>query len=279
MQSGVVVGAIDVGAPRNIGWAILSDGSEATGQDLDAFIDTFARLANDRPAALGFEAPLFIPVGRPTGKLTTQREGENGRPWSAGAGAAVTTLGLAVVTQVLDHLRTKLPNKRARLDWQDWPYLDDLLIFEAFVSGANHAGPGEHHLDALNAAKAFHESLGDLDAANAVVEENVLSLAGACMARTGWATTNADLLSEPCLVIRPGSDFQNARPVKKEHPVPKNICICGCGGETKGGKFLPGHDQTLRMAIEKAAGGLESLRAIMENHLGHSIEAQPKTHR
>ena len=57
-----MVGAIDVGAPRNIGWAILSDGSEATGQDLDAFIDTFARLANDRPAALGFEAPLFIPV-------------------------------------------------------------------------------------------------------------------------------------------------------------------------------------------------------------------------
>lgn len=49
------------------------------------------------------------------------------------------------------------------------------------------------------------------------------------------------------------------------------ICICGCGDNTKGGKFRPGHDQKLRAAIEDAAGGLEELRVIVERHVGHSI--------
>jgi len=55
------------------------------------------------------------------------------------------------------------------------------------------------------------------------------------------------------------------------------ICLCGCGEATKGGKFRPGHDQKLRVAIEEAAGGLESLRAIVEKHLGHEISTdKPK---
>lgn len=48
-------------------------------------------------------------------------------------------------------------------------------------------------------------------------------------------------------------------------------CICGCGEVTKGGKFRPGHDQKLRAAIETAAGGLESLRVIVEKHTGKTI--------
>lgn len=136
-------------------------------------------------------------------KLTTQRNGDNGRPWFAGAGATVTTISLAVVTYVLADLRTWLPATRATLDWNAWPHRDDLLIFEAFVSGTNHAGPGEHDLDALNAARAFRANLGDLDVANAVSEAHVLSLAGACMARTGWVEKGFGVLAQPCLVIRP----------------------------------------------------------------------------
>ncbi len=49
-------------------------------------------------------------------------------------------------------------------------------------------------------------------------------------------------------------------------------CECGCGQETRGGKYRPGHDQKLRAAIERAAGGLESLRLIIEQHVGHRIE-------
>ena len=50
-------------------------------------------------------------------------------------------------------------------------------------------------------------------------------------------------------------------------------CICGCGGRTKGGKFLPGHDRKLQAALEEAVGGIESLRAIVEKHLGKSVTA------
>ena len=199
----IVVAVIDVGSPKNIGWAILTGVTEETGQDLDAFIERFSELADGKPAALGFEAPLFVPIGRPLNKLTAQRAGENGKPWSAGAGATVTTIGLAVVSHVLTGLRKRLPRKFAILDWTNWPTDLDLLIFEAFVSGANHAAPGEHELDALNAARGFMAALPDLNAANAVSEPCALSLAGACMARTGWVETGHDILAQPCLVIRP----------------------------------------------------------------------------
>jgi len=51
------------------------------------------------------------------------------------------------------------------------------------------------------------------------------------------------------------------------------MCICGCGEETKGGRFRPGHDQKLRSAIEDAAGGLEQLRVLVEKHIGREIIA------
>lgn len=199
----ITIGAIDVGAPQNIGWAILFGTDVEHGTDLDEFIVRFAELSDGRPSVLGFEAPLFIPLGRPLKKLTSQRIGENGRPWSAGAGATVTTIGLAIVSHVLTGLREHNPKRRAVLDWNSWPNSNDLLLFEAFVSGDNHAGPGEHWKDALNAAEEFAEALPNLDAANAVSEADVLSLVGACMMRTGWAKTGGNLLSEPCLDIRP----------------------------------------------------------------------------
>ena len=199
----ITIGAIDVGAPHNIGWAILPGGEVEHGTDLDAFIVRFAELSEGKPSALGFEAPMFIPHGRPLNKLTAQRNGDNGRPWSAGAGATVTTIGLAIVSHVLTGLREYGCQRRAVLDWNSWPNNDDLLLFEAFVSGDNHAGPGDHWKDALNAAEGFAAALPNLGAANAISEDEVISLIGACMMRTGWAETGSNLLSEPCLVIRP----------------------------------------------------------------------------
>ncbi len=42
------------------------------------------------------------------------------------------------------------------------------------------------------------------------------------------------------------------------------ICACGCGETTKGGKFLPGHEQKLRKAIEDKVGGLALLGRLVE---------------
>ena len=52
-------------------------------------------------------------------------------------------------------------------------------------------------------------------------------------------------------------------------------CACGCGETTKTGQFLPGHDQKLRSAIEKAAGGLLTLKEIIEKHIGQEITSTP----
>jgi hypothetical protein len=199
----MTIGAIDVGATHNNGWAILSGDDVEHGTDLDGFVVRFAELSEGRPSALGFEAPLFIQPDRPMAKLTAQRNGDNGHPWSAGAGATVTTIGLALVSHVLTGLREHDTERQAVLDWNKWPNNDDLLLFEAFVSGSNHAGPGEHCKDALNAAEGFAKALPDLEVANAVSENNVFSLVGACVMRTGWVKNDNNLLSQPCLVIRP----------------------------------------------------------------------------
>ncbi len=202
----IVVGAIDVGSPKNIGWAIIDSAGAQAGQDLDEFIELFAKAAENKPSALGFEAPLFIPCRDELSRITAQRSGEKGKPWSAGAGATVTTIGLAVMVYTLRNLRERLGDMSATLDWCEWPRENKLLLFEAFVSGANHAGPDEHWVDALNAARGFFGAMPDLDASNAVAEHNVLSLVGTCLARTGWGEPNFELLSAPCLVIRPDGD-------------------------------------------------------------------------
>jgi len=204
-RNDIVIGAIDVGAPRNIGWAIIDGDSELYGNDLDVFVEAFAERVVGRPAALGFECPLFIPLRQGLQKLTAQRDGEQGRPWSAGAGATVTTIGLAIVTYTLSQLRTKMgvtSGAGITLDWNAWPTSNSILLWEAFVSGANHAAPGEHWRDALNAARGFRKALPDLNRCNAVTGDNVLSLIGACALRSGWSH-DAELLHERCLVIRP----------------------------------------------------------------------------
>ncbi len=42
-------------------------------------------------------------------------------------------------------------------------------------------------------------------------------------------------------------------------------CSCGCGEPTKGGKFLPGHDQKLRKYLEQEVGGVALLAKLVES--------------
>lgn len=59
-------------------------------------------------------------------KMTGQRNGENGRPWSAGAG----TTGLVVVDYVLKELRALDPKGQMLLDWAKWPAADETLVLK-----------------------------------------------------------------------------------------------------------------------------------------------------
>ena len=54
---------------------------------------------------------------------------------------------------------------------------------------------------------------------------------------------------------------------------PAKVCLCDCGAAvTANRRFLPGHDQKLRIAIEDAAGGLEALKKLVEDHTGQPIK-------
>lgn len=57
-------------------------------------------------------------------------------------------------------------------------------------------------------------------------------------------------------------------------------CECGCGKDTQGGAFLPGHDQTLRINLESRVGGLLALRDLvesMENYIQEKSDSEAMT--
>lgn len=55
-------------------------------------------------------------------------------------------------------------------------------------------------------------------------------------------------------------EMTKASPTQKAAPKPRKAkepreCTCGCGGMTKGGRFLPGHDAKYHSALKKAEAG------------------------
>ena len=60
-----------------------------------------------------------------------------------------------------------------------------------------------------------------------------------------------------------------------EDELQPSYCACGCGGTGKA-KWLPGHDQRLRAAIEREVGGLVELRRIIEELLHRGISLDRK---
>jgi hypothetical protein len=200
----VCVGVIDVGSPksRNLGWAIRKGEQKSHGDNLDEFIAEFARHCDGCPAALGFEAPLFVPIRDKALELTNARKGEGSRPWSASAGATVLTVALPVVTYTLGQLRTGIEAYEASLDWKGWSAgSNQLLVWEAFVSGSSKGD--DHWHDADIAAGAFQDGLDNLDAINAIEEPNVLSLVGAALIHTGWVEPSLSMLKVSALVVKP----------------------------------------------------------------------------
>ena len=41
-------------------------------------------------------------------------------------------------------------------------------------------------------------------------------------------------------------------------------CACGCGEQTKGGKYLQGHEQKLRKQLEEKIGSLPLLSSLVK---------------
>lgn len=106
------------------------------------------------------------------------RRGEGSRPWSAGAGASVTTAALAVVTYTLAGLHRGLSEAAASTDISALPIRPgDTPFFEAFVTAA--AKGADHADDALIATREMSDLLsGDRPYRSAIDEPEVFQSAG-----------------------------------------------------------------------------------------------------
>ena len=114
----------DIGsvANGNFGWAGHygePDREAPSGTDIGEFARFVAHgLAVEEKVSLGFECPLWIPVADEPSRLTRARPGERDRAWSAAAGSASLTTGMAQVAWILDRIRRQTEETEAFLDWR-----------------------------------------------------------------------------------------------------------------------------------------------------------------
>lgn len=198
--------AVDVGSLLNIGWWRDSPSQDPTsGRDLDSLVDAVTSdLLAGAAVALGFEAPLFVPVPSTQAELNRQRVGEKGRPWCAGAGTGALALGIQQSTYVFSALAQRL---RPRVTFDPAALLNgeaDLLVWEAFVSGKakNRAALHPHIDDARLAVREFRSRLSTGTVASDINESTVLNLVAAGLIASGLAS-DWQLLRTACVVVAP----------------------------------------------------------------------------
>lgn len=207
--------AVDVGSVRtNFAWAgidlpgrrpVGEGGSHPEG----AARAVLEALDSGVPVALGFEAPLMVPVS-PVGPddgwrtLGRARQGETvdgrSRPWSAGAGSGALATGLVQLAWVLERVGSGLPGLRCTTQPELWLGGEaELFVWEAFVSGTGKPVPSgitQHAADAAAAADTFAERLegGSLSASDVVcAPASSFNLAAAAVAYAGLAIASAEL--------------------------------------------------------------------------------------
>lgn len=199
----------DIGSVRagKFGWAALdADQRKAeSGSDIRDFArGIVAHLNLGRPASVGFECPLFVPLREDPGQLTAARRGDGSRAWSAGAGTGSLATGLVEVNWILREVRRELKAEaEAHLDWGRFVIDGGLFLWEAFVSGRGkpQIEGNPHAADAMAAVEAFVGALPDPMSMNAIQETEVISLVGMALLRTGW-TRDVESLGRSCLVIK-----------------------------------------------------------------------------
>jgi hypothetical protein len=204
----------DIGsvAKKCFGWGAAAGPNEVhESDDIEGLTTAVTRaLAEGEKVALGFECPLFVPLPDDPKELTKARTGEGSRPWSAGAGCGALVTGLTETVWILSTIKEHLPAMvPAFLDWPKFRASHrGLFIWEAFVTGE--AKAASHCSDAAAAVREFVRVSADLEGANAIKPKRVFSLVGAALLRSGW-THDLSVLSEPCIVIKPGKQVASSR--------------------------------------------------------------------
>lgn len=116
-------------------------------------------LGDGQPVALGFEAPMFIPVPEFPDQLGKARPCDAPSPsWSSQVGASVLATAAVQVPWILRYVHERAPATAVHVRWDSFAEQQNgLLLWEAFVSGA--AKGATHEEDARSGVLAFCEQL------------------------------------------------------------------------------------------------------------------------
>lgn len=211
----VRVVAVDVGSVKsNYAWAGLDLPARRPvgegGRDPEGTaVAVLEALAAGVPVALGFEAPLMVPVS-PIGPIngwTTlgkARQGETvdgrSRPWSAGAGSGALATGIVQLAWVLERVGHGVPGLRCTTRPKPWLAGEAaLFVWEAFVSGTGKPVPTgitQHAADAAAAADTFADRLEEATLSTSDVvctPASSFNLAAAAAAYAGLAIASGEL--------------------------------------------------------------------------------------
>jgi hypothetical protein len=186
-----------------------NDATTLTGSsDIEKLVEAIVRdLLDRRSVALGFEAPLFIPIPLKASRLCYGRDNEGSRSFAAPAGLTVATLGLHQAAWILRRIADSHAGFiRFQTEAQSWPPTEGepiLFCWEAFVSGKAH---GTHLQDAATAAMAFLSAEHDLGNATTIRAERPLSLIAVAALWSGLES-QIETLHHATVVIRPHEPF------------------------------------------------------------------------
>jgi len=195
----VHVFCVDVGSPKNIGWAD-STGNSGGPADFEAALEgVAARLHHGELVALGFEAPIWTPRRAELSRITSSRGGvelELRRAWSAGAGCGALGAGLALMPWCFAVLaKTGTVSATTSVSkFRQWS--SGLFVWEALVTGK--AKGLLHHDDAAYAVEAFVSRVDDLR--SDVPAEPAINHAVAALLTAGFPVA-IDELSQAGLVV------------------------------------------------------------------------------
>lgn len=206
-MNSLVVWCADIGSIKKnrFGWCraeLGTSNSFSMGSSIEDFAIGIARdLSKGNKVAVGFECPLFVPISDNPLNLTSARNGEKDRAWSAGAGCGALATGLTETVWILNRIK-ELSNIAIEVTfrWNEFTNENfNLFIWEAFVSKGSKALT--HSGDAEIAVKIFEKEYPNIVQANAVTAENPYNLVAAALLRTG-ITNDIGMLSELCIVIK-----------------------------------------------------------------------------
>lgn len=199
---------VDIGsiARDSFAWARRIPGSDDEELHRPESIESLAVsvvqiLRDGEPVALGFEAPLFIPVPEKPDRLGKARPCDAPSPsWSSSVGASVLATAMVQIPWTLRFIHQQVPHLQVHVQWPPFAQRQDgLLLWEAFVSGA--AKGQTHEEDARSGVQAFCEQLPNPGDPIATETERPFSVLAAAALWAGFDLPIEDLRGG-CLLVR-----------------------------------------------------------------------------